>query len=435
MSLRTCTLLLSLMALAGPAWAQEAIVEGPGYQVTEGTVIHPSLGIGTGLIYNPYYESSDATATPVLRLRGAFAMANQGNRPRGELRLLQDDSEPGASSAPGLDFRLGGVVDYQWWTSAAGPGTRHQISGGLDLHLMTAPQGVTSFFIDNNLMRVTDPPNFESYGRNLNRVINRLKTGLQVRPGGGAFRFAGQYENTVDYFESGASDFANRIHHLVRGRAEWQFLPITRFYLDASLGYFVAAGGACELVKNESRPLRVELGSSTAFTERTSLRVHLGAGRGFYRERAECSGGVRVPATDFTSPLFRNWVGLLAGAELSYRYSPLGRVSVTYEHDFEDSVQANFYRDHALGGRIIHQLDRVLVHTGADIRLRGYRGVPPGLTGGSSMDYDSAILRLFGKGYYPYRDWLGFVGDVSLESDSSAGYTRLGLQLSAVAAF
>ncbi|WP_428261170.1 hypothetical protein [Haliangium sp.] len=430
--IRRTSIVLLWLALAGPAWAQETIVEGPGYQLGEGTVFHPSVGAGTGLIYNPYYESSNTTTTPVVRLRGAFSLASQGNRPAGELSLLRDDTDDGGErAAPDLDFRLGGVADYQWWAAATGSPNAHRLSGAFDGQVKTTPRGPMSLYAHDTLMRVADPTNYESYSRNLNRVINRLTAGAEFRPGGGAFRFAGQYENLVDVFESADAGFANRIHHRLRARAEWQFLPITRFFVDASWGYFVATGGDCNLLKNESRPLRIELGASSAFTERTSLRVHLGAGRGFYKARPECASS-SAPPVDFVSPLFGNYMGLLLGAELGYRYSPLGRISVSYEHDFEDSVQANFYRDHALVGRVVHQLDRILLQLSGDLRVRGYRGLAPGLPDPVS---ETVLLRLSGKGYYPLRDWLGFMGDATLEGDSGFGYTRLSLQLSAVAAF
>src|SRR5690606_23205816 len=126
-------------------------------------------------------------------------------------------------------------------------------------------------------------------------------------------------------------------HHLARGRAEWQFLPVTRFFLDASWGYTGPLNSAaCELIKRSSRPLRIRLGAATALSELTSLRAHLGYGKGFYQAREDDCGEMSTP--DFSN--------VLLGAELGYRYSPLGRMSITYEYDFQDSIEANYYRDH-----------------------------------------------------------------------------------------
>jgi hypothetical protein len=135
---------------------------------------------------------------------------------------------------------------------------------------------------------------------------------------------------------------------------------------------------------------------------------------------------------------------VLLGAELGYRYSPLGRMSVTYEYDHQDSVQANYYRDHALVGRLVNQVDQVLLQGGIDLRLRHYNGVPEDLRcGGAQISRDDVLLRLSGKGYYVYRDWLAFTGEVDISSDSTdcvlngqqLGYTRTELQIGAVAAF
>lgn len=434
---RGCVALLALLVAAPPAAAQETIVEGPGYEITEGTVIHPSVGMTTGLLYNPFYEETDPASTPVLRLRGAFSIASQGNRPAGELTLLREDkAESGERDvAPSLDFRATGLVDLEWYASTSEHVSQRMISGALGVHLMTSPRGPVSLFVDDTLLRASSPLNYErAYGRNLNRVVNDLAAGVQVRPWGGALRFALQYENKLDVFESPDSSFASRIQHLARGRAEWQFLPLTRFFLDGSWGYFGPLyAGPCELLKRESRPVRVQLGAATALTELTGLRAHIGYGKGFYQSRDIC---LEMGTADYSS--------VLLGAELSHRYSPLGRVSVTYEYDFEDSIEANYFRDHAVVGRVVHQVEQVVLDAGLDIRLRHYDGISLGLMGDlGQATRDDVILRLFGKGYYPYRDWLGFTGQIEILSDQTdfihdgdgLGYTRMELEIGAVAAF
>lgn len=439
MKARACVALLALM-VASPAAAQETIVEGPGYEITEGTVIHPSVGMTTGLLYNPFYEDTDPASTPVLRLRGAFSIASQGNRPAGELTLLREDRDDGGRDvAPSLDFRATGLVDFEWYASTSEHVSQGLLSGALSARLVTSPRGPVSFFVDDTLMRASSPLNYErAYGRNLNRIINSFAGGLQVRPWGDALRFALQYENKLDVFESPDSSFASRIQHLARGRAEWQLLPLTRFFLDGSWGYFGPLySGDCGLLKRESRPLRVQLGAASALTELTSLRAHVGYGKGFYQSREVCG---EMSAADFSS--------VLLGAELSHRYSPLGRVSVTYEYDFEDSIEANYFRDHAVVGRVVHQVDRVVLDAGLDIRMRHYDGIPDRLRcDGFQTTRDDVIFRIFGKGYYPYRDWLGFTGQVEMVSDQTdcthyidgladgLGYTRMELEIGAVAAF
>jgi hypothetical protein len=425
------------LAAAAPAAAQETIVEGPGYEVGEGTVIHPSVGMTTGLLYNPFYENQSPESTPVTRLRGAVSIASQDHRPKNEIELLERDTDKDSASdaAPSLEFRAGALLDLTLYTTTNETVARRLLSGSLTGHVMSAPRGTVSFYADEVFTRSSTPVNYESYGNDLNRIVNHLTGGVQFRPGGGAFRFALQYENTIDIFESSGSSFANRGQHLGRGRAEWQFLPITRFFFDASWGYAGPLSSAdCTLIKRASMPLRIQLGAATALTELTSLRAHAGYGKGFYQSRSGDCGEMGTP--DFSN--------VLLGAELGYRYSPLGRMSVTYEYDFRDAVDANYYRDHALVGRLINQVDLVLLQAGLDIRLRHYEGIVPGLAGDNGATArDHLILRLSGKAYYLYRDWLGFTASLDLVSDSTdfthqgqqLGYTRTELQLGAVAAF
>jgi hypothetical protein len=438
------SLVLGCLALAGasPAVAQRTVVEGPGYELTEGTVVHPSIGMTTGILYNPFYVNQGATSTPVIHVRAGATISSQDSRPPGEVELLVSDADKDAArdAAPSVEFRAGALVDFEFFASPSENISHRRISGSLTGHLMTAPRGPVSFFIDETFIRASTPVNFEippenDRDRNLNRLINRLATGVQVRPGGGAFRFALQYENVIDAFESSDSDFANRVQHLARGRAEWQFLPITRFFFDTSYGFFGPLSSAdCGLIKRESRPLRVRLGSSTALTELTSLRAHIGYGKGFYQARGSECGDPGTP--DYST--------VLLGAELGYRYSPLGRMSVTYEYDHQDSVEANYYRDHALVGRLVNQVDQVLLQGGIDLRLRHYNGVPVGLQcGGMQSSRDAVLARLSGKGYYLYRDWLGFTAELDFSTESTEcvrdtgplGYTRTELQIGAVAAF
>lgn len=436
---RSAAVLLALSAglLPGarPAAAQESFVEGAGYEITEGTVLHPSVGIETGIVSNVFYEESGGRTSPVVRVRAGASIASAHNQPESDLDLPAEPERDGGSAppAPDLDFRLSGYLAREQYLHSAYQVTyQSELYGGLDLHLETKPRGPLSFVLDNELMRVTSPQSYET-GRSLNRDINRLRAGVRVRPGNGALEVLGRYENTLDYFEAGESAFASRLHHLVRGRLGWQLLPLTRFYFDASLGVFGPLQSAHpELLQRSSMPLRLRLGAASAITELTTARAHLGFGKGFYEA-----------GQDFTMAIL--------GAELGLRYSPVGRFTVSYTYDFKDSVVGNFYRDHALVARVDQQIDRVLIKAGLDLRLRGYRGIRAAF---GAPSRDDLILRLSAKGHYFYRDWLGFTAELVLTSDQTdyianlveaetarvittdnPGYRRLLFQVGAVAAF
>ncbi len=443
--LLVCLAIASVMHPAS-TWAQEAVVEGPGYPIGEGSVLHPSVGIQTGFDSNVFHEQSDGTAAPTLRLRGAVSIASQGNDAPSEQTLIVDDGDAADSRrdvAPSLDFRLTAALTLERYLSgnvnlSNQNRLSNRIGGMIDGKLDTNPRGPTSFYLDGRLLRVLDLVNYESYGNNLNRVLLRAKTGFWTRPGGGALRLGANYRLDLDFFESADSDFANRIHNQFAARAEWLFLPLTRFYFDTSFGLFSPLSTAsCDRVKRRSYPLRIQAGAASALTELTTVRGHIGYGKGFYRGFDNCDG------LDGTNDDFSQ---LLFGAEIGHRYSPFGRITVAYEYDVQDSVQANFYRDHALLATVHHQVELVLIRAGLDLRARGYRGIPAGLGGAPSRD--DVIVRLFGKGYYFYRDWLAFTGELDILSDQTdytyslpnggsmgLSYNRVVLQLGAVAAF
>lgn len=424
---------LAMLLPAGQASAQEAIVEGAGVDMGGGTVLHPSVAAETGVDSNVFYEDNDASVAPILRVMGSFAIASQHNEPRSGIVKPMTDTDTTADeqaeagdknerqdATPSVDFRLAGRLQYdQYIHTDLAVAEQSNLSGDVDAHLAFLPRGTLSVFVDETLTRDTRPRNFESLG-NLNRWVNQFQAGAHFRPGNGALDFSLRYENLIDYFESQQAAFANRMNHLFRGRAEWQFLPITRFYFDASYGFFGPLSGMSE--KPASTPLRLELGVSTAITELTTVRAHAGFGKGFY-----------AAGPDFTMAIF--------GGEVGYRYSPMGRVTVAYEYDFHDSINANFYRDHAVVAKVDQQLGLVLLTAGTQLRLRGYRGVFA--TVGAS-DRDDLILRLQGRAHYLYRDWLAFTGSLDFVSDTtgyidalgdSPSYNRFELLVGGVAAF
>lgn len=442
---RIASMILSLavaaVATAGaslPAVAQEAVVEGPGYEVVEGTVLHPSVGVETGVISNVFYENQGGRTAPVLRVRASFSIASADHQPEAEVDPLLvpadgDDGDDGSGhSAPQLSFRASGyVAREQYLHGDPSVSSQSDFYGGLDVHVQTMPEGTTSLLLDNEFVRVIGPKGYES-GRSLNRDINHLRAGVRVRPGNGALELQARYENTIDYFEADESAFASRLQHLLRGQASWQFLPVTRFFFDGSIGFFGPLSDAsANLLKRRSMPLRLRLGAASAITQLTTVRAHAGFGKGFYAE-----------GQDFTMATF--------GGEFGLRYSPVGRFTVSYEYDFHDSVVGNFFRDHALTARVDQQIDMVLVKGGLDLRLRGYRGILPAF---GAPARDDLILRAFAKGHYFYRDWLGFTAELdltSVQTDYTAflvapdggvvttynpGYQRLLFQVGAVAAF
>ena len=293
------------------------------------------------------------------------------------------------------------------------------------MHVESKPRGQFSFFFDNDLVRDRRPRNFISAG-NLNRWNNQLALGAHYRPGRGALDFSLRYENMIDRFDGANSpqtaQLANRMNHLLRAKAEWQFLPITRFFFDGSFGFFGPLGANSEKVS--STPLRLQVGVASLITETTSVRAHVGFGKGFY------SAG-----QDFTMALY--------GAEFGWRYSPVGRFTAAFEYDFRDSINSNFYRDYALVTKVDHQIERFLIDVGAQLRLRGFRGVFASINP-ANPSRDDIIIATHAKVQYLVRDWLAFTGLFDLVVDKTGfldvnnddpSYTRVEFVVGAVAAF
>lgn len=442
------TPVIPLLLSASVAWAQDAVVEGPGVAVGEGARLHVNGGVEAGFDSNVFYADGavepGVVAAPILRVMGNAAIASEHNKPRTnkDSVLSVEDADSTITGEPvdldqpkpDWDFRFAVELGYNQYIGIghSAPNVdinyaisqQSNLSGILDAHVQSNPHGKFSFFADNILVRDNRPRNFVSSGL-LGRWNNDFHIGARYRPYGGALKFSLRYENMIDRFDRKVivpnAQLANRINHLVRGTASWQFLPITRFYFDGSYGLFGPLGNEFQ-EKVRSTPLRLQLGVATLITETTSVRAHVGFGKGFY-----------VAGPDFTMAIF--------GAEFGWRYSAVGRLTFAYEYDFRDSINANFYRDHALVAKVDHQIERVLLDFGAQMRLRGYRGVfasvgPP--------NRDDLILGARAMAHYLTRDWLSFNAMLDVAVDSTAyrdfqgddpSFTRVEFILGANAAY
>lgn len=410
MRLLACTAAgLLLAATAGPALAQEDIVvEGPGHEISPGTVIHPAVGVTTGIDSNVFYQDTNPTVAPLIRLFGVFAIASQADKPQSEQKLVIESGPDRPQEAkPTLVWRLGGRLQLEAYPAGSTAVTdRTNLGGNVMGRIVVKPDRPVSFAVDERLTRDTRPRNFESRG-NLNRDVNHLKVGLKFKPGGGLIHLGLRYENTIDVFEASAETFANRIQHLLGARAGWQILPVTRLTLDASFGLFGPLGNSDVNgvpFKNSSFPLRVQFSLATVLSEMTTLKARIGYGNGFYSALES----------------FNNVIG---GLEFGYRYSEMGRISVSYEYDFHDSINANFFRDHALVAKLQQQLGLMVLSAEASARLRGYRGISP-VVGGPSRD--DVILAAGLSANYLLRDWFAIVADFQAVSDQTNYMTSFG---------
>lgn len=402
---------IATLAVGGPALAQPAppeagIVEGTGYPVGEGTVIHPTVGAELGVISNVFYE--EASSAPytcgLFRLVAEAALASKEIQSEPEPDPLLDPTEEAAAepAAPKLEYRASGQIHYSEYL-APDSYVRAQRNLGANLrgHLVVSPQGRFKFTADDHFVRDTRPTNFESADGN-NRISNDLGLSVTYQPGGRQIGVSLGWDNQIDYFEDSESQFANRMINSLRAKGEWHWLPFTEFYADFNLGFtggFASEQSEVMDYKRSAMPIRGGVGVNTAITELFTVKAHAGWGYASY------SGGA-----SYNQPIL--------GVELGYRYMPTGRVTVGYTWDHHDSINADFFTDHALIGRVDHQFGpRIMGHATGDVRWRGYRGISPAIGAPSRDDFLFAI----GAGAtYVLKDWIGIVANYRTEVDQTS---------------
>jgi len=362
-----------------------SIVEGPGVKVGEGTVLHPIFGVETGVISNVFFTDANAVGAGLLRL---FAEVGAGSLSPQRMQLNAEDSPASPPNRGDFEYRADVHLSYDFMLSGNDRVTQQNGLGGGGLFRGIANPGRTwqfGFYEDFN--RMIRPTNFES-SKNIDRDINRLRLQLMFVPLGRNLSASLRYENTLDLFESDHQQFANRFQQTFGLRVNYNLFPKTRTYIDVSQGVFSGIGDS---QKVESYPLTALAGIQTYLGVSSTLVGRIGYANGFY------SAG----------PSFSSVTG---GIDFGYRYSPFGRFTVTYNYEHQDSVNANYYRDHIIRGT----LDQIFVPfellIQPELHFREYDGIslvmgPP--------TRDDVIGAVNTEIRYNFRDWLATVLDYS----------------------
>ncbi|MBA2543846.1 MAG: hypothetical protein H0V17_29650 [Deltaproteobacteria bacterium] len=392
---RLAVILLSLGVLTGTAYAQQgasAVVEGAGVKVGEGTVIHPIIGIETGVIQNVFYEQSDAEVAGVMRIIGQLAV---GSLPA-ERMQMPDEQSPETQNFGDFAFRAEAYLQYDEYLSS---NESIRAQRGLSAHLMgrglVFPKNTWQFGFADEFSRTIRPVNFES-ADDTDRIVNALSLELRYRPKGRTLSGSLSYSNVIDYFEDDDQHFANRISHRAGLNVRYQWLPVTRLFGDVTLGYVGPFGQ--DSTRPTSYPLKAVVGIASAITIKTSINARVGFGKGFYSD------------TDFTN--------IIGGIQLGYRFSPELRFALMYDYDFHDSINANFYRDHALKFRSDYRRNKVTIFGGTEVRFRSYRQVIPEAMG-STADRDDLIFGIGAGAIFNFKDWIAATIDYTLAIDKT----------------
>ena len=391
---------------AGIASAQEvSAVEGAGYPIGEGTVVHPTLGGELGFTDNVFYgrTNDQRNASGILRLVAMASLASKEIEPEEQPDEFLDPTEeaPAEPAHQKVTYRVSGKLAYQEYLS-----NKYYVRAQRDLaadiaaNATVAPQGTFAFDVGEHFVRDTRPTNFQSSG-GTNRDINQIALGLKWQPGGRQLNAGIRFENQIDIFEDSDQRFANRMENYIHARSEWTFFPYSMVFADVSYGFISPLGGDVMGAgyKHPAQPIRGGIGIATAITEIFTVKAHLGWAYAAY------SGGA-----SYNSPLI--------GAEVGYRYSPLGRVVVGYDWNHYDSVNSDFYSDHALQLRVDQQVSRVVGSAHADLKFRSYRGVPESFGGGPNRE--DLIFAVGADAQYVLKDWLAIVANYRTEIDQTA---------------
>jgi hypothetical protein len=362
-----------------------SMVEGPGVKIGEGTVLRPVFGLEVGYISNVFYDNSNPQGSFMLR-----ALAQIGTASLGADRLKPtspDASDNGEVIDKGsFEYRANVRASYDQMLS--GNETIRATGGlgvGASLHGLANPMGRFSLGVDEDFDRLIRAANFET-NTNTNRDINTLRLSLLYHPRDHAFSGYLYVLNTIDIFERSEQDFADRMFNRVGFHPIWQWLPQTQIYIDASIGEVTGISG--DGTKVTSYPLDARAGLATLFTLKTTFNFEAGYTNGFYS---------RGPS--FSAPVIN--------AQLGYRYSPLGRVTLGYQLAYQDSINANYYRDHIIRGTLEQIVSPVVFVVGPELHLREYQGISqavPGVTGPDTRD--DVVLAVIAGVHYNLKNML-----------------------------
>lgn len=363
------------------------VVQGAGVKVGEGTVVHPTVGVETGVVSNVFYEESGREN--VAGLLRVLIELSTGSLPAERLAIHNE-----AATDPGEQSREIGMLQYlasvyaswdQFLSTNDAVQEQGGLGGGLVFKGIANPQKTLSVSFLEHFDRAIRAANFET-GEDVNRDVNLLALRFNILPRGRNLGGYFYYRNLVDYFEDNDQQFANRFQNTFGAHLTYQWLPLTRFYADASLGAFTGLGDS---TKTNSYPLRVLAGIQTALSLNLTVNGRIGYTQGFY------SAG-----SDYAT--------ITGGVQVGYRYSPRGRALLMYDYDHQDSINANFYRDHMIKLQIDQQFVPFVVQASGEVHLRRYEStLVMDVGGGTTRDDVIGAVNLTAS--YMFRGWIAGV--------------------------
>ncbi|HVK85881.1 MAG TPA: hypothetical protein VM513_17295, partial [Kofleriaceae bacterium] len=188
-----------------------------------------------------------------------------------------------------------------------------------------------------------------------------------------------------------------RMINAIAAGYEWQLFPYTKLFADFNYSFIGGIGNdgaAIPSIKRSAQPIRGGVGIATALSALITAKLNAGWAYASY------DGGA-----SYNTPVL--------GAEIGYRYSPLGRFFAAYSWDHRDSINADFYRDHLVRAGVEQPLGRVLGGLFGEVHLRKYQGISPDI---GPPQRDDVLLIGTLRAMYVHRDWLAVLLELRAQS-------------------
>jgi len=375
-----------------------SIVSGNGVKVGESSTIYPVFGVESGFVSNVFYTDQAPVSAGLLRVLGELGFGSISDR------RITEETSPNTAIEPDVpvehgafEFKADLYAAYnQYLSGNDNVLDQGGLEGGAVLRGVINPNQTFFISILDHYDRLIRPTNFES-SANINRDVNTLTIRANYQPAGRKLGGYLYYMHVLDLFEADTQQFADRFNNTFGFRLSYQWLPLTRAYVDVSEGVFGGIGSSSEKVS--SYPLTAVAGLMTALSLNLTVNARVGYQNGFYA----------------TGPSYSAVVG---GVQVGYRYSPMGRVQFLYSYEHHDSINANFYRDHAFQIVLQQDVKPFLIFARPELRLRQYEGLLPDIMSTMPVRTDVIFAATVGA-RYSFRDWLAATLEYNVVSDQT----------------
>jgi hypothetical protein len=367
--------------------------EGPGFRLGAAPLtLHPGVELLSGGDSNVFY-----TRVPVAA--GFLQVGAHLDLATLPPQAFENDN---SSADPKVDFRLSAQVEYrQYLSDESAVRAWSSVLVHANAGLIVLPKGKYTVALSDRYERTIDPNNSEVTG-NVIRNSNKTNALVTLRPGDGAIELGIGDQVQLTVWQGDSLTFGNNVGTDGKLFARWR-LPRNAF-LSATLrvgyvDYWIQKGAV------NSVPLRGTVGSEIQLIRWMSLAGSIGYGNSFNAHAPSFSGVIGAANVTFLLPFE-------------------GKLLLSYERDFLDTMFANFLVDHHPFAALVFPVgQRFTLRLSGGVRLRRYEGlIAPatlGLSGYGSMVRDDLLYESSAELWVRLSDWLWLGANYNLFGDSS----------------